>query len=207
MAKGKKFYVVWNGRNTGIFDTWAECEKQVKGFEAARFKGFESEKEAIEAFSAGAPKFKRGAIKSHKPALSDHKPIWQSISVDAACSGNPGVLEYRGVETTSGRQLFHQGPFPQGTVNIGEFLAIVHGLAFLKQNKLNLPIYSDSKTAIKWVRDKKSNTKLVPNAKNAELMQLLQRGETWLRNNSWENPVLKWDTASWGEIPADFGRK
>lgn len=207
MAKGKKFYVVWNGRNPGIFDTWAECEKQVKGFEAARFKGFESEKEAIEAFSAGAPKFKRVTIKSHKPALTEHIPIWQSISVDAACSGNPGVLEYRGVETTSGRQLFHQGPFPQGTVNIGEFLAIVHGLAFLKQNKLNLPIYSDSKTALKWVRDKKSNTKLAPNAKNAELMQLLQRAETWLRNNSWENPVLKWDTASWGEIPADFGRK
>ncbi|MDY0344462.1 MAG: ribonuclease H family protein [Lentimicrobium sp.] len=207
MAKGKKFYVVWNGRKPGVFDTWAECEVQVKGFEAARFKGYESEKEAIEAYNAGPPKFRKGTVKSHQPALMDHHPIWKSIAVDAACSGNPGVLEYQGVETSTGKRLFHVGPFPQGTVNIGEFLAIVHGLGFLKQSNLNLPVYSDSKTAIKWVRDKKANTKLEHNAKNAELMHLLQRAETWLKNNSWENPVLKWDTASWGEIPADFGRK
>ncbi|MBV2246577.1 MAG: ribonuclease H family protein [Lentimicrobium sp.] len=207
MAKGKKFYVVWNGRKPGIFETWAECEAQVKGFEAARFKGYESEKEAIEAFSVGPPKFKKNSIKNHQAALPDHIPIRQSIAVDAACSGNPGVLEYQGVETSTGKRLFHVGPFPQGTVNIGEFLAIVHGLGFLKQKNLNLPVYSDSKTAIKWVRDKKANTKLVPNAKNAELLHLLQRAENWLKKNTWENPVLKWDTASWGEIPADFGRK
>ncbi|MDD3742531.1 MAG: ribonuclease H family protein [Lentimicrobiaceae bacterium] len=207
MGKAKKFYVVWNGRNPGIFDTWAECEKQVKGFEAARYKSFESEKEAIEAFGAGAPSFKGTAKKNHKPALFNHVPIKDSIAVDAACSGNPGILEYQGVQTATGKTLFHVGPFPQGTVNIGEFLAIVHGLGFLKQKQLNLPVYSDSKTAIKWVRDKKANTRLQPNATNAELMQLIQRAENWLKNNTWENPVLKWDTAAWGEIPADFGRK
>ena len=206
MGKQKKFYVVWKGRETGVFQTWDACEKQVKGFETARFKSYESEREAQAAFSAGPPPFSRKAAVAKRTDPS-HQPILNSIAVDAACSGNPGVLEYQGVATSTGQKLFHMGPFPQGTVNIGEFLAIVHGLGYLKQRNLDLPIYTDSKTALKWLKDKKSNTKLPPNSKNAELMALLARAEFWLQNNTWNNAVLKWDTANWGEIPADFGRK
>ena len=61
--------------------------------------------------------------------------IKESIAVDAACSGNPGNMEYRGVYTKTKEQIFHQGPFPQGTNNIGEFLALVHGLAFFKKRR------------------------------------------------------------------------
>jgi ribonuclease HI len=207
MAGKQKFYVVWSGREKGVFRTWAECERQVKGFETARFKSYETEKEAVEAFRAGPPAFSRKASPKAPLAENAQGPIMASISVDAACSGNPGVMEYQGVETSTGRLLFHQGPFPEGTVNIGEFLAIVHGLGYLKQRNLKIPVYSDSKTALKWVKDKKSNTKLELNKRNADLMFLLRRAETWLQNNTWENPVLKWDTAHWGEIPADFGRK
>ena len=206
MAKGKKFYVVWKGRETGVFRSWDACEKQVKGFDAARFKSYESEQEAYNAFNAGPPPFSRKATVA-KRKDPNHQPVLNSISVDAACSGNPGVLEYQGVVTATGQKLFRMGPFPQGTVNIGEFLAIVHGLGYLKQRNSDLPIYTDSKTALKWLKDKKSNTKLPPNSTNAELMALLARAEFWLQNNTWKNPVLKWDTANWGEIPADFGRK
>ncbi len=206
MAGKKKFYVVWHGREQGIFRSWAECERQVKGFEGARYKGYETESEAVQAFGAGPPPFTAKPVKKALPK-SGRQPIMDSISVDAACSGNPGVLEYRGVVTATGQQIFHQGPFPEGTVNIGEFLAIVHGLAFLKQRNLNIPVYSDSKTALKWLKDKKANTKLPVSDKNRELMTLLRRAENWLQNNTWENPVLKWETETWGEIPADFGRK
>lgn len=206
MAKPQKFYVVWQGRETGIFRSWNACEKQVKGFDAARFKSYETEKEAIEALNAGPPAFKR-KIATVKNTDPHHQPIMNSISVDAACSGNPGVLEYQGVVTSTGQKLFHMGPFPEGTVNIGEFLAIVHGLGYLKQRNLDLPIYTDSKTALKWLKDKKANTKLQPNSKNADLLSFMGRAEAWLQNNQWNNAVLKWDTANWGEIPADFGRK
>lgn len=206
MGKQKKFYVVWKGRETGVFQTWNACEKQVKGFDAARFKAYESEQEAHAAFKAGPPPFSRKAAVAKRTDPS-HQPILNSIAVDAACSGNPGALEYQGVVTSTGQKLFHMGPFPEGTVNIGEFLAIVHGLGYLKQRNSDLPIYTDSKTALKWLKDKKSNTKLKPNSNNAELMDLLFRAEFWLQNNTWKNAVLKWDTASWGEIPADFGRK
>ena len=130
-----------------------------------------------------------------------------SIAGDAACSGNPGKIEYRGVDIMTGRQIFHKGPFDQGTNNIGEFLALVHGLALMKQQGSNKAIYSDSKTAMAWVRDKKCKTKLTPNAKNAQLLEIVKRAENWLLNNSYSNRILKWDTEQWGEIPADFGRK
>jgi ribonuclease HI len=117
------------------------------------------------------------------------------------------VLEYRGVNLATGQEIFRRGPFPQGTNNIGEFLAIVTGLAYLKQNNLKLPIYSDSRNAIAWVKAKKAATKLSPNEKNKELFELIDRALTWLHDNRTDTQILKWETKAWGEIPADFGRK
>ncbi len=131
-----------------------------------------------------------------------------SISVDAACSGNPGIMEYQGVETNTKRRLFHQGPFRDGTNNIGEFLALVHGLGYLKKHGYDsVPIFTDSVTAMAWVRNKKAKTKLDRTAHNAILFDLIERAENWLKTNTYNNPILKWDTENWGEIPADFGRK
>lgn len=201
----KKYYVVWRGTETGIFDTWKECEQRIKGFEGARYKSYETMAEAEEAYAAGAPPVTRKS--APKAITGSTKPILQSISVDAACSGNPGVMEYQGVDTSNKKLLFHGGPYPEGTVNIGEFLAIVHGLGYLKQRNLSIPIYSDSVTAIKWVKDKKANTKLERNKVNEELFALVARAEYWLKTNKYDNPILKWNTAQWGEIYADFGRK
>ena len=116
-------------------------------------------------------------------------------------------MEYRGVDTLSGKEIFRQGPYFDGTNNIGEFLAIVHGLALLKKKNSNLPVYTDSMTAISWVRKRKANTKLELTARNAILFELIERAEKWLKTNTWSNPILKWETQCWGEIPADFGRK
>ena len=129
--------------------------------------------------------------------------IADSLSVDAACSGNPGKMEYRGV---TGQEIFHFGPV-YGTNNNGEFLAIVHGLALLKQKNLNMPIYSDSRNAILWIKQKKCKTKLAPNAANAPIFDLIARAERWLHTHVYANAIIKWDTEKWGEIPADFGRK
>ena len=134
-------------------------------------------------------------------------PDFQSLSVDAACSGNPGLMEYRGVYTKTGEEIFRQGPFKDGTNNVGEFLALVHGLAFMKQKNSPLPIYTDSKTAIAWVKTKKAKTKLEKNDTNAILFDLISRAEKWLAENKYSTQILKWETEVWGEIPADFGRK
>ena len=204
----KKYYVVWKGLKTGIFDSWKECEAQIKGVDGAVYKSFPDLEEAHRAYKERWEDYiKKGNANRRVSNPRVGNPVWESWCVDAACSGNPGILEYRGVETKTGRQLFHKGPFPLGTNNIGEFLGIVHALALLKKNNNAIIVYSDSRTAIKWVKDKAVKTKLPRNARTEELFNLLDRAILWLNSNEYPNPVLKWETEKWGEIPADFGRK
>ncbi len=212
MAKKQKFYVVWEGHKPGVYESWAECQLQVKGYPNARFKAFSTKAEAQEALNSNSANH-IGKGNPAKPATRPAGPkntrdeiIWDSISVDAACSGNPGIMEYQGVDTRTKAPIFYK-KFELGTNNIGEFLAIVHALALFKQQGKQTPVYTDSKTAMGWVKRKKANTKLVRNARTKLLYELIERAETWLKNNSFDNPILKWDTESWGEIPADFGRK
>ncbi len=211
MAKKQKFYVVWFGNPTGIFGSWEECQRSIKGISGAQYKSFETFAEAKEAYNKeyadykGKNTKKKGLTKEELAKIGD--PDLYSIAVDAASSGNPGIMEYRGVDTQTGKQLFHQGPFKEGTNNVGEFLALVHGLAYLKKEKSDRKIYSDSRIAMGWVRKKKCNTKLKQTAKNKKLFELITRAETWLKNNTYSTVVEKWETKAWGEIPADFGRK
>ena len=204
----KKYYVVWKGLKTGVFDSWKECEAQIKGVDGAVYKSFPDLEEAHRAYKERWEDYiKKGNANRRVSNPRVGNPVWESWCVDAACSGNPGILEYRGVETKTGRQLFHKGPFPLGTNNIGEFLGIVHALALLKKTNNAIIVYSDSRTAIKWVKDKAVKTKLPRNARTEELFNLLDRAILWLNSNEYPNPVLKWETEKWGEIPADFGRK
>jgi len=210
MAK-KKFYVIWNGHQTGVFTSWNVCKKHIKDFKGAQYKSFASKEDAEKAFKGRYIDYVGKETKKEKLSAEELKligqPILKSISVDAACSGNPGKMEYRGVVTASKKQLFIQGPFEQGTNNIGEFLALVHGLSFLKQKKSSLPIYSDSRIAIKWVKVGQCRTNLKITSKNKPLFDLVKRAENWLKNNTYTTTILKWETKAWGEIPADFGRK
>ncbi len=208
--KNTNFYVVWKGVKPGVYNTWGECNKQIFGFDGALYKAFPNEEQAKYAFTKNPWQFigeKNKLSSSAKAKGSETQPIWDSISVDAACSGNPGVMEYRGVVTKTGKEIFHGGPYPDATNNIGEFLAIVHCLALLKQKNKNIPVYTDSKTALSWVKNKHAKTQLVASPKNKGVFDLIDRAENWLKSNTWDIPVLKWDTERWGEIPADFGRK
>lgn len=211
MKKKQKYYVVWKGKTPGVYYSWSDCQAQIVGFPEAIYKSFKDEQLAHTAFADSWELYigfdeRKLTFNDEKRALVG-EPIAESLSVDAACSGNPGVTEYRGVHTGSGREKFKQGPFPDGTVNLGEFLALVHGLAYLKKQRSKVPVYSDSRTAISWVRNKRVNSKLERNSKNKKLFQLVDRALYWIKNNTYENKIIKWETEYWGEIPADFGRK
>lgn len=209
MNKKLKFYVVWEGKVRGVFGDWASCKASVDGFPDARYMAFDTRELAEKALRGNYWSYvkKKPAAKSGTADSRAGIPLQEALTVDAACSGNPGVLEYRGVWMKDGSEYFRMGPYPEGTVNIGEFLAIVHGLAQLQRDGLEVPVYSDSKTAIKWVRDCHANTKLIRNEVNDKLFEYVARAETWLKEHTYTNPVLKWETKSWGEIPADYGRK
>ena len=213
MAKNK-FYVVWQGRNPGVYSSWEACEKEVAGYNGAKFKGFPDRLSAETAFKEGPEKYwGKDVAPLIDLSTAKEQPLSPAIAVDAACAGNPGKMEYQGVfvdfatQPVTRKQLFSSPVFENGTNNIGEFLAIVHALALEKKNGWNWPIYSDSVNAQIWVKQKKCKTKLQRNAKNDYLFQLIERAENWLNANIVEVPVLKWKTEIWGEIPADFGRK
>lgn len=199
---------MWAGRKPGIYDNWNECKEQTHGFKGARFKSFPSLQEAERAFAAGRDEqtSKRRAGQS-EVTRTPSSYIEESVSVDAACSGNPGPMEYRGVDTKTGEEIFHVGPVPNGTNNIGEFLAIVHALALLNKENSHVPIYSDSQIAIGWVKKKQLNTTVPRDESTEEVWSLIDQATEWLRDHTYTNELYKWDTAAWGEIKADFGRK
>lgn len=205
----QKFYVVWKGRNTGVFTTWQECSAQVTGFNGAEYKSFENLEAAEIAFKSAYEEYKGIRVPTLSPAMLEiiGKPIEDSYCVDASCIGYPGPMEYKCVHTTTRQEIFHQGPFENGSNNIGEFLAIVHALALFKKRDISLQIYTDSETALTWVKNKKCKTKLPLDDKNEPIFDLITRAEDWLNKNEYANKLLKWDTNAWGEIPADYGRK
>ena len=216
----KKFYVVWHGANPGIYDSWKDCKLQINGFEGAVYKSFDSKEEAEKAYSSspyiyiGTQKKAEAENPSADVPQDRHDTVLplppevpaEALAVDAACSGNPGPMEYRGIYLRTGETVFHFGPV-YGTNNIGEFLAIVHALALMKQKGIRMPVFSDSRNAIEWVKHKHCKTTLERNARTEAPFNMIGRAENWLKANPADVPIHKWDTNRWGEIPADFGRK
>lgn len=228
MTKKQKYYVVWQGHTPGIYDNWADCQKQVTGVAEAQYKSYDTlhEAEAAQRLSydtavaigksqsadTPATTGKTSVLTTDENGITtvlpgtDYPPVLDALAVDAACSGNPGVMEYQGVYIATRQQLFHFKT-PVGTNNIGEFLGIVHGLAYLKQHNMHQILYSDSVNAINWVRRKECRSKLPLTPQTADLWNIIRRAEAWLHNNTYTTEIRKWDTEHWGEIPADFNRK
>lgn len=222
MAAGKKkYYVVWAGRIPGIYDDWRDAKEQIDNYPNPRYKGFTSAAEAAEAFRKGMPDSAKASLGDFLARAGQRslpkagQPDYMTIpevdlnawAVDASCMGNPGIMEYQGVELMTGRTLFRVGPFPDATNNIGEFLAIVHAMALMEREGTLHNIYSDSVSGMAWVRNRKIKTQLKPTEKNRKVFELMARAITWLNSHQYRGKVMKWQTDLWGEIPADFGRK
>lgn len=210
MAK-QKYYTVWEWRNSGIFESWEECKKSVEWYVGAKYKSFASYEEAKVALRWSSDDYIGNTAKPTQPSESEIKkygnPILDSISVDGAWNTVTWYCEYQWVMTSSGEQIFHGWPYADGTNNIVEFLAIVHALAYCQEHNLSLPIYTDSQTAISWVKAKNARTKQERTHENIPLFTLVDRAIIWLKKNEYNNPILKWETKIWWEIKADFGRK
>lgn len=214
MAKSK-FYVVWAGYQPGVYDTWEECEQQVKGYAGAKFKAFDNCEDAVNAFrkvnDVEEMQFYTFLTRQRQTTVNYEafpEIDLNGIAVDGACDRpSGGNVEYRGVRIGTGEELFRIGPLPGGSNNIGEYLALVHALALLdRQGDHHTPVYSDSRTAQSWLRHRHSRTTLQMDA-DSRLAQILARADLWVATHQLHNPVLKWQTDVWGEIPADFGRK
>ena len=230
-----KYYVVFRGYAPGVYDNWDEARQQTEGFPGALYKSFPSSEEAAEAFrnysgeddlkdlfqildisrnssSSTASSTTSSTRRRQRPAPLSFPPENPEIdpdawAVDAACAKNPGVMEYRGVNLANGEVVFHQGPFQSATNNIGEYLALVHAMALMTNRGEYHNIYSDSRTAISWWKNKRIKTTLQQTPENKKVFELLARASAWVNTHNFPMKVMKWDTHRWGEIPADFGRK
>lgn len=214
-----KYYVVWEGRVPGVYDNWDDAREQVENYDGARFKGFGSAAEAAEAYRRGNPEADTASLSrlvtsgrsAPRPGRADYYAFPEidltAWAVDASCQGNPGIMQYQGVEVATGRVIFRIGPFRDATNNIGEFLAIVHAMALMAREGDYHNIYSDSVSGMSWVRRKMVKTTLAQTAHNKKVFELMARALAWLRTHTFPCRVMKWQTELWGEIPADFGRK
>ena len=219
MSKKTKYYVVWAGHNPGVYDDWRDAQEQIHGFPGARYKAYTTPQAAAEAVRRGYDNDDGKVVGRLVAGLRQHRVVtdcnWRDIpdidqtawAVDASCMGNPGIMEYQGVDLATGKVIFRVGPFEEGTNNIGEFLAIVHALALMHRQGVSHTIYSDSKIAQGWVARGVVRTKVARTPRNERLFQLIERAIIWLHTNTFRTRIVKWDTRHWGEIPADFGRK
>lgn len=206
--KSKKHYVVFKGREIGIFEHWDECKASTVKFKGAKFKSYNNYDKAVDAFvrfsKKSQPKktFNRITPKNQISA----KPT-SGFAVDASCLGNPGLMEYQCKDINNGKVIFNKTQFYNSTNNIGEFLAIVDILRYSNSNKDYRDVYTDSRTAMSWIKKRKVKTSLKPSPSNEKTFNEIKLAEKWLDNNNIKNRILKWHTSEWGEIPADFGRK
>lgn len=218
-----KYYVVFIGHNPGVYDNWDEARIQSEGFPGAVCKGYSSSESATMAYrkfigngerrelfnliSNSMEKLGEGEEKKESKYISHPEIDEDAWATDASCLGNPGKMEYRGVEVKTGKVLFNIGPFEDATNNIGEYLALVHAMALMAKEGKYHNIYTDSVTAMSWVRNKKIKTQLKSTQNNAKIFELLARASVWVNTHTFPAKILKWQTEKWGEIPADYGRK
>lgn len=194
----KKFYVVWVGKKKGIFETWDECKQSIQGVSGAKFKSFSS---------------KIRAQAEYYGETCSPNPGEMALTVDGACKGSTGEGEFRGVLLPSKTEVFRYGPYSGATNNIMEYLAAIRGLKWIESRGLRIPVYTDSATALHWIKDSPQSecatSASVPS--DSVLFSNISKSKAWINSRVKKAELLgclrKWDTAVYGEIPADFGRK
>ena len=186
----KKFYVVWKGRETGIFTTWAKCKSLVDGFGGAKFKSFPTLGEAESAFGkkSTAPKAKivKKSSKLKSVPLSqeqiDAMPFDVKIYTDGACEPNPG-------EAGTGLAVYENNKLTElwyglyqsfGTNNTAELHGLNQALLLAKEKLTkgrSVGVFCDSKYSIncitKWAYgwEKKGWTKSGGEIKNLDIIK------------------------------------
>jgi len=137
--------------------------------------------------------------------------------VDGSTRGNPGPSEYRAMNLATGEVVFHC-KIGIATNNITEFIALAHCVLYCIQNDLTTEIYTDSQTALSWLRKKSTNSSLPNNEKTAIARDYMNRIIAKLKDVNIiydgidtkvnDNIIVsKWYSSEYGEIPADFGYK
>jgi len=194
----KKFYVVWQGREPGIYRDWNSCKQQVDKFAGAKYKSFLSLQDAEEAFKAGRSVKKAvgggrnskptsrsstaNGVKTYTAADIAQMPINVKMYTDGGCDPNPGragsgMAVYRNEVLES---LWYGCYNPEGTNNTAELNALNQAFMLAQTESdsgQSVAIFCDSKYAIQCITQwaigwqKKGWTKTGGEIKNLSLIQ------------------------------------
>lgn len=119
-----------------------------------------------------------------------------------------GKCEHRTIDIASGEIVHESVVYEQGTINLAEFLAIYWSLRFLhNRGDATTTVWSDSLYAINWIAAKQTRSKMPLNEFTYEIVDAAAEAVEWLKKHSPHNPIRKWRTDLWGDIPSDYGRK
>jgi ribonuclease HI len=198
MAK-QKFYTVWVGRNTGVFDTWEQCKAQIHEFPKAKYKSFGTKNLAEEAFANAAEYINE----ANQNETESPEPIAESICVHSyAISQN--IIGYAGYHTSAGDNYFKFENIETNHIHLADFVGLVHALAYCKEKSLALPIYSNSQNAINAIETININRlQINPNTISQQAQNLINRAIQFLQNNTYINPILAWQTKNWGVMQSN----
>jgi len=204
----QKYYVVWKGRETGIFTDWGTCKKHIDHFPGARYKSFKTLIEAESAFkgrpaSGGAASRRAGAssgvkkkagIRTYTASDIEKMSIDTKIYTDGGCEPNPGeagsgIAVYRSEKID---ELWYGLYNPNGTNNTAELNALHQALMISEDEiskKRSVAIFCDSKYSIQCVTqwaagwEKKGWKKAGGEIKNLVLIQEMFALYQTLKNN------------------------
>lgn len=154
MAKNK-FYAVAAGRMTGIFQSWSQCEAQVKGVAGARYKGFVTREEAEKWLDDGGVYERK--VKATKPAPKVRKPEPEAVDgklfvyTDGSSLNNPGPGGWAAVilEKNGPCELF--GAFRRTTNNRMELLACIRALEAVEDRGDEVVLHTDSSYVVNGI--------------------------------------------------------
>lgn len=164
MAK-QKYYVVWVGKETGIFTDWSKVQPLVAGYPGAKHKSYTSMGEARKAFESSEAVTKtvktNAKQKKKKPAGSFVFDTTYSMHIfsDGACDPNPGEAGSGVAVYESGQlsELWYGSYEPLGTNNTAELNALHQALKIAAERKENghkVQVLSDSSYSVnamvKW---------------------------------------------------------
>lgn len=192
----KKYYVVWRGRETGIFTSWDACLRSVNDFQGALFRGYSTWEEAHDAHLNGYWR----EVAKNKAVTPTTEVIRHSFATDAVHNAD-GTFSYFITDIEQSRTIYRSPSFHDSNLNVCRFLAIVHALAILTKTSDTRPVYSPSATAISWVSRRECRTSLCRTLGNTVTFDLIIRAGRFLADNLMSNPILRWESESWGEVP------
>ncbi len=201
----KKYYVIWKGGQTGIFDNWPQVQQLTAGRADAQYMGFPSKAEAEAAFADTYTKalMKRSLAKGNSASSKASTTAQSSKSLgnaadiniycDGACSPNPGksgtgIAIYQGKQLT---ELWYGLYQADGTNNTAELNGMLEAFKLAQHyvDQQQVQILSDSKYSIdcitKWAAgwQKKGWKKADGQAiKNPELVKACYQYYLALRN-------------------------